>query len=180
MRKMSEKHAGNVHDFVTYLLRDHIYCEQTHLVDTLIKVEASFEEKIYFGGAEEDYEIEEPFISPENIYNSEKLMISVKDIVRDPDSRKNKCKVDTKCSSWYIFDIDLIQQWWLITPILGELLKKKGEVIVDSKYGTWWGRQSTDTLYDDEIFRKIYRLRSIKLYTNGKKRITEDSSVTQN
>lgn len=51
-----------------------------------------------------------------------------------------------------------VYEWWLVTDWLGENLKELGEPILDSEYGTWWGRTCTgqaisidytmDALYD--------------------------------
>ena len=49
-----------------------------------------------------------------------------------------------------------IMEWWLVTPYMAELLKEKGEVILEAYGCCWWGRQiSGQALYMDWVIQKI-------------------------
>lgn len=55
-----------------------------------------------------------------------------------------------KCS-----EIEAIKEWRCITKKLAEILKTKGEVVIDNKYGCWWGRHSLPTYEEDPVLLKI-------------------------
>lgn len=124
MRKMSEKYRGKIYDFIDFLLKNHIYCQQTELVIRLIidgdDPSPSFDHAAYI------------------------------------------------TSKYLSKDLDKVKEWLLITESLGDLLEKAGEMIDGCDGCVWWGRLSSDDLHDEEVFREIYKYRTVKLYKRDK------------
>jgi len=53
------------------------------------------------------------------------------------------------------YNYDKIIEWRSITKKLAEILKINGEVVIDCKYGCWWGRKSCIYLAADEVLAEI-------------------------
>lgn len=50
-----------------------------------------------------------------------------------------------------------IFEWWLVTDFLAHKLKEHGEPILDTDYGTWWGRTTTgQAIFLDSVISSIY------------------------
>lgn len=50
-----------------------------------------------------------------------------------------------------------IMSWWLVTPFLARELKKHSEAILDTTFGTYWGRTNYgQSIADDKVIQDIY------------------------
>ena len=51
---------------------------------------------------------------------------------------------------------DPVYEWWLVTRCLANELIQVGEMIMDTTYGTWWGRKTTgQAVIQDGVFQQI-------------------------
>lgn len=51
-----------------------------------------------------------------------------------------------------------IFEWWLVADWFADMLQEKGEPVLRSSYGTWWGRTCTgQAIALDPIIADIYR-----------------------
>jgi hypothetical protein len=49
-------------------------------------------------------------------------------------------------------------EWWIVSDYLERQLSYKGEVILKTDYGTWWGRQCTgQSIYMDNVIQEIFK-----------------------
>ncbi|MHA1275340.1 MAG: hypothetical protein ACTSQS_18205 [Promethearchaeota archaeon] len=50
-----------------------------------------------------------------------------------------------------------IMEWWLATDWMIDKLEAKGEIILKTDFGNWWGRTSSgQAIMLDEVIEKIY------------------------
>lgn len=49
-----------------------------------------------------------------------------------------------------------VHQWWIVSDWLFNQLKSRGEIVLENKYGDWWGRQVGGQAVDmDDVFKEI-------------------------
>ena len=72
-----------------------------------------------------------------------------------------------------------VLEWWLISDWLKDKLLAEGEPVLDSDYGTWWGRTTSgQQIVADGIIQKIVKKINLDKYAKGKK-IPTAKSITE-
>lgn len=154
------------------VIQNEIYAVQSSLVEKLLKDEIipyddiqnlyEYPEKIethsdFRGGSEEQKQeeidrlkqilVDEPNISEASVSEIESEIEGLENLESEPQE---------------------IYEWWLVSDWLKEKLLEQNEPILDSEYGTWWGRTSSgQQIIADGIIQKI--LKKIGNYKDGGK-----------
>lgn len=55
----------------------------------------------------------------------------------------------------WVATVDRVHEWWLVTDLLATALATASAVVIQTRYGTWWGRQTTGTPIElDEVIQE--------------------------
>jgi hypothetical protein len=138
------------------IIRNEVLCCDSHLVDTLLKLETPVDgftwDEVEMPRTEtEDWSIEEckDYLS-DNGYSG--------DLPEDPEDEWEwrgcaQSVADANDEAVEIFE------WWRVTESLCEDLRELGEPVLDNDYGHWWGRTTTGQgIIGDGIIQEVVKL----------------------